>query len=341
MRLGSSPYADVTGAPDLRFLIVLTVGVDLGGTNIQTVLLDEAGVTRGSSKMRTPMQGDKTLVVDVMQASIAEAVGQAGVDMSEVSGVGIGTPGVVIDGTVGGASNVPDWSERFALGELAEGAIGLPVRVSNDVSAAAVGEHHSGAGVGVAHLLTVFVGTGVGAGLILNGQPYEGSVGGAGEFGHTVVVRGGAVCPCGRRGCVEAYAGRRAMALSAERAVSAGRSTILFDVQEEMERGRLTSGVFKTALDRGDELAADLVDDAIAALGAGIASAVNLLDVDLVILGGGLADKLGSWFRVRLEAAMRPHLFLQPPRVRLDKAHLGGLAGAIGAAVLARDIPGR
>ncbi len=316
---------------------MLTVGVDLGGTNIQTLVLEDDQIL-GTAKMKTPMQGDKTLVLDVVAAAMHDALGEAGRTTEQVDAVGIGTPGVVIDGTVGGASNVPDWYDRFGLADLATNKLGLPVRVINDVTAAAVGEHHAGAGTGSDHLLVVFVGTGVGAGLILNGQPYEGAVGGAGEFGHTVVVRGGAVCPCGRRGCVEAYAGRRAMAFAAERAVAAGRQTILFDIQDELERNRLTSGVFKEALDRGDELAADLVDEAVAALGAGIASAVNLLDVETVVIGGGLADRLGQSFMIALEAALRPHLFLQPPRVRLTTASLGDVSGALGAALLARDL---
>lgn len=318
---------------------MLTVGVDLGGVSIQALVLDGDEVI-GTATMKTPTQGDKTLVLDVLAAAVHDAVGSAERPFADVRAVGIGTPGVVIDGTVGGASSIPDWDARFGLEDLAAAKLGVPVRVVNDVTAAAVGEHHAGAGRDDDHLLVVFVGTGVGGGLILNGQPYEGAVGGAGEFGHTVVVRGGAVCPCGRRGCVEAYAGRRAMALAAERAVAAGRATILFDVQRELGRSRLSSSVFRTAIDRGDELAADLVDDGIAALGAGVASAVNLLDVDAVVVGGTLADALGDSFMVRLEAAMRPHLFLQPPRVRLTRSALGDGAGAIGAGLLAQQAAG-
>lgn len=316
---------------------MLTVGVDLGGMNIQALVLDGDDTTLGTARMRTPTQGDKTLVLDVVSAAVHEALGEAQHEIEEVAAVGIGTPGVVIEGTVGGASNVPDWYDRFGLADLARDLLGVPVRLANDVTAAAVGEHHSGAGRGTDHLLVIMVGTGVGAGLILNGQPYEGAVGGAGEFGHTVVVRDGAVCPCGRRGCVEAYAGRRAMAFAAERAVAAGRETVLFSIQEEFGHQRPTSTVFKEALDRGDELAADLIEEAIAALGVGIASAVNLLDVDAVVVGGGLADRLGDAFFIRLEAAIRPNLFLQPPHVRLERAQLGDFAGALGAALLARD----
>lgn len=316
---------------------MVTVGVDLGGANVHVLVLDDDDARVGRSLMRTPTNGDRTAVLEVMEAAVHDALDEAGAKISDVDRVGIGTPGVVIDGTVGGATNVPGWYERFSLAEAFRNQIGVPVRIANDITAAAVAEHRLGAGRGCDHLLVVFVGTGVGAGLVLNGQPYEGAVGGAGEFGHTVVVRGGAVCPCGRRGCVEAYAGRRAMAQAAERAVAMGRETILFDVMDEREKRRPTSGTFKEAFERGDELVADLIDSAVAALGAGIASAVNLLDVDAVVIGGGLTDRLGERFLTGIDAAVRPHLFLQPPRVRLVRDELGDEAGALGAALLSRE----
>jgi predicted NBD/HSP70 family sugar kinase len=114
---------------------------------------------------------------------------------------------------------------------------------------------------------------------------------------------------------------------------------IYADFPEEL-RARPATGAsrrFKEALDRGDPLVADLLDDAVEALAAGIASAVNLLDVDVVVLGGGLADKLGEPFRLRVDSATRPHLFLQPPRVQIVAAELGDEGGAVGAALLARD----
>lgn len=315
---------------------MVTVGIDLGGTNVQALTLDEEDRRVGWSKMKIPLSGDRGAVLEVMEAAVHDALGDAGHDLSEVKAVGVGTPGVVIDGTVGGASNVPGWYERFSIAEVFGNQIGVPVRVVNDATAMAIAEHRFGAGRDVDDLLVVTVGTGVGGGLVLNGAPYEGSVGGAGEFGHTVVVRDGAVCPCGRRGCVEAYAGRRAMALAAERAVAAGRQTILFDLVEELDKRRPTSGVFLEAYSRGDELVADLLDGAVDALGAGIASAVNLLDVERVVIAGGLADKLGEWFLRRIDAAMRPQLFLQPPRVRIVPDELGDEGGALGAALAAR-----
>lgn len=316
---------------------MVTVGVDLGGTNIQVIVLSDDDERLGRARMRTPVDGDRTNVLEVMDAAVNDALGDAGLDLGDIDAVGVGTPGVVMDGTVGGASNVPGWEERFSLRTGLEQRLDRPVRVINDVTAAACGEHRLGAGRGTENLLVVFVGTGVGAGLILNGEAYEGAFGGAGEFGHTVVQVGGAVCPCGRRGCVEAYAGRRAMENAVERAVAAGTDTIVPLLVEQKGRQRMTSGIVRDALAKGDPLMADLVDAGIDALGAGIASAVNLLDVERVVIGGGLADKLGPSFLHRVEAAMRPSLFLVPARVEVRAAELGDEGGALGAALVARD----
>lgn len=315
---------------------MVTVGVDLGGTNIQVIVLSEDDERLGWAKMRTPVDGDRTNVLEVMDAGVNDALGEAGVSLGDVTAIGVGTPGVVMDGTVGGAANVPGWDERFSLRTGLEQRLECPVRVVNDVTAAATGEHRLGAGRGVENVFVVFVGTGVGGGLVLRGKPYEGAFGGAGEFGHTVVRVGGAVCPCGRRGCVEAYAGRRAMEHAVERAIAAGTDTIVPTLVAQKDRGRMTSGVIRDALAKGDPLVADLVDAGIEALGAGIASAVNLLDVERVVIGGGLADKLGAPFVHRVESAMRPSLFLVPSRVEVLAAELGDEGGALGAALVAR-----
>ncbi len=315
-----------------------TVGIDLGGTNIAVVVLRDDDERIGWGKLKTPTSGDRSHVVEVMVAAVHEALTDADASVEDVEAVGVGSPGVVVNGTVGGASNIPGFYERFGLADLLKAEFDRPVRVSNDVTCAALGEHRLGAARNAENALAVFVGTGVGGGLILDGKPFEGAFGAAGEFGHTIVQQGGAVCPCGRRGCVEAYAGRRAMALAAERAVKAGRESILFDVQEELGKRRPTSGVFHEAIRRGDELVADLLDGAVSALGAGIASAVNLLDVEVVVVGGGLADRLGPQFVQRIDSATRPLLFLQPSRVQFASAALGDEAGAVGAGLLARDV---
>jgi glucokinase len=182
-------------------------------------------------------------------------------------------------------------------------------------------------------LIGVFWGTGVGGGLVLDGKPWLGR-GAAGEIGHVVVKRGGAKCPCGRKGCMEAYAGRSAMEAEARRQHEEGVKTDLFKLMEKHGKPRLTSGIWERALDHNDHLAEDLIHRAIEALGTGIASSVNLLDPEAVIIGGGLGVRFGDRFMEPLTREMGKHLFLdeKPPAVRV--ASLGDLGGAIGASLL-------
>jgi glucokinase len=151
-----------------------------------------------------------------------------------------------------------------------------------------------------------------------------------------VVEMNGARCTCGRRGCMEAYAGRGAMEEHVRRLVEKGRKTDLFKLMKERERTRLTSGVWARALDHGDKLAQQVIDRAVEALGAGVASAINLLDLEGVIVGGGLGVRLGHPYAKRIAEAMQPHLFIdsRPPHVHV--AALGDLGGAVGASLLVR-----
>jgi glucokinase len=315
---------------------VATVGVDIGGTKVRAVVLDHEDEVVGTADMRTPSTGDRAAVVEVLLAGVYEAIDRSEVPAREIDALGVGSPGVVVDGTVAQAVNVPGWSERFRLAEMLGQELDIPARIVNDTTALAVAEHRLGAGRGRENLLVVSVGTGVGGGLILGGQVFEGAFGAAGEFGHTVVEIDGAVCPCGRRGCVEAYAGRRAVVNAVRRAVDAERPTSLYRIADELGLDRPTSRVFKAAIAQGDPLVADLIDAGARALGKGIASAVNLLDVEMVVVGGPMTDQLGPQYVARIDAAARPNLFLQPPRVEIVPSLLGDPGTAVGAALVAR-----
>jgi glucokinase len=312
-------------------------GIDLGGTKIQAVVVDHASKVRGQARSPTPVEGGPPAIVEAMAEVLREAAAEAGVGTSDLTGVGVGSPGAVDSGagTVDQARNLSDWDKPFPVAEALQEAVGAPVRVGNDVQVAVEAEFELGAGKGSSSLLGVFWGTGVGGGLILDGKPWVGR-GAAGEIGHIVVKRGGARCPCGRRGCMEAYAGRGAMEARARELVERGEKTELFKIMEKRGRTRLASGIWARALKRDDEMGHQLVDRAVKALGAGVASAVNLLDVETVVIGGGLATRLGEPYVERIAQAMQPHLFVseRPPNVRL--AALGDLGGAIGAALLVK-----
>jgi glucokinase len=310
-------------------------GIDLGGTKIQTVIVDADNEVLGQSRRPTPTSGGPEDVEREIAAAIREAAAETGLGTRDLAGVGVGSPGDADEntGVVSGARNLPNWIEPFPLGERLSSELGVPVRVGNDVQVAVQGEFELGAAKEFNTILGVWWGTGVGGGLILDGKPWLGR-GAAAEIGHVVVKDGGARCTCGRKGCMEAYAGRMAMEIKARKEVQRGAKTKLFEIMEERDRDRLTSGVWERALKHGDDLATRLIDRAVKALGAGIASCVNVIDPDAVIIGGGLGVRFGEKYVSRIAARMHPHLFVddRPPAIRL--AALGDLGGAIGAALL-------
>jgi glucokinase len=311
-------------------------GIDLGGTKIQVVVVDHEQTVVGQARRPTPTAGGPPDVVEALEDGLREASEQAGVDPADLTGVGIGAPGAIDEaaGTLARAGNLPGFRDAYPVGPELSGRLGTPIRLGNDVQVATDAEFSLGAAREFSSLLGVFWGTGVGGGIVLDGKPWKGR-GAAGEIGHVVVKRGGARCPCGRRGCMEAYAGRRAMETRARKAVDEeGAKTMLFKIMEEKERDRLTSGIWARAVERGDELAIGLLDDAVDAIGVAVANACNILDVEAVIIGGGLGVRFGQPYALRIEAAMLPHLFSddRPPVVRV--AELGDLGGALGAALL-------
>lgn len=316
-------------APSLRG------GLDLGGTKIQAIVVDADHRVVGEARMPTPATGGPEDVLAALADAQRRAAEQAGVPTSDLAGVGLGSPGDVDAGagTVAHAGNLPSWHDPVPVADRLAEALGTPVAIGNDVSVATRAEFELGAGRPYRSVLGVFWGTGVGGGLILDGREWLGR-GAAGEIGHVVVKRGGARCPCGRRGCMEAYAGRKAMEAEARRRHADGAKTHLFKIMDEKGRDRLTSGIWQRALDHGDRLAEELVDRAYEALGAGVASAINLLDVEAVVLGGGLGVRFGEHAAARLADEMRPHLFNddRPPAVVV--AALGDHGGALGAAML-------
>jgi len=312
---------------------MLRGGIDLGGTKIQAAIVDGDGAVLGQSRHPTPTSGGPHDVAAAMVAALLDAADEAGVETDSLLGVGVGSPGVVDDaaGTVAEARNLPSWEEPYPLRDVLALELGTAVRLGNDVQVATDAEFALGAGRPHRSILGVFWGTGVGGGIVLDGKPWLGRSA-AGEIGHMVVRDGGRRCPCGRRGCMEAYAGRLALERRARKRVAAGERTNLFAIMEKRGRDRLSSGVWARALRAGDAMASELIDEAIAAIAAAAASAANLLDVEAVIVGGGMGVRLGEPYVRRIEAAMAPHVFAAPPAVHV--AALGDLGGAVGASLL-------
>jgi glucokinase len=310
-------------------------GVDLGATKIQTVVVGPDHALVGEARRPTPTEGGPPEVAAEIAAAVTEAAESAGVAVEELAAIGVGSPGAVDQeaGTVAQARNLPNWEEPFPLAATLADALDAPVRLDNDVQVAVLGELELGAGKPFSSFLGVWWGTGVGGGVVLDRRLWLGR-GAAGEIGHMVVKRGGATCPCGRRGCLEAYAGRGAMEARARELVEHGRKTVLFELMQKRGRTRLTSGVWAAALDDDDRMATALMHRAVVALGAGIASAVNLLDVEAVVIGGGLGTRLGEPYVEQIAKAMHPNLFVDDRPPAMLTAGLGDLGGAIGASLL-------
>ncbi len=292
-------------------------GIDLGGTKIQGVVVDQEGRPLARAVASTPTSGGPRSVVEQVAAVAREVAANAGVAIDELDGVGVGSPGRVemAAGIAADAGNLSGFDRPVPLA------------------------HRLGAGRGLDDLLAVFAGTGVGGALVLDGRLRRGFRSAAGEIGHAVVVAGGEECPCGRRGCTEAYVGRAPMERAVRAAAAAGRATALPAIQQRLGRARLTTDVLAEGLALGDALAAELVERAARALGTAIASASNLLDVQGVLLGGGLTDGLGEPFVRRVEAETAPHLFADEPPLEIRVTALGDLAGAVGAALLVHETP--
>jgi glucokinase len=300
-----------------------TIGVDLGGTKILVAPVEVDGTVGEREKMDTPRGGPDSVVEGI--------VGMIGaLDLPPLP-VGIGTPGMVRpDGTVVHAPNLAGWEGEVPLGALLRKALpGRDVTVDNDVNAATLGEHRHGAAAGRDDVLCVFVGTGVGGGMVLDGHLRRGPRGMTGEIGH-VITGGDRVCGCGMAGHLEAYAGRRGLETEARRRIAAGEQSLLAELAGD---DRMKSGIFLKAWEAGDPLAVSLIDEAVQALAVAMASSAMLIDLDLIVVGGGLAEKFGARMLNPLRTAVAARVY---PGQRLDvvTAALGDNAGVVGAAGL-------
>lgn len=313
---------------------MLRAGVDLGGTKIQTVIVDPEGVVLGQCRLATPQDRGPAGVLEAMVDSVRQAMADGGADPALLVGVGVGSPGQIDHdaGTVSHAGNLPDWLGTIEVSAPLRAALGVPIELANDVQVGVMAESRLGAGRPYSSMLGIFCGTGVGGGIVIHDELWLGR-GAAGEVGHMVVEPDGAPCPCGRKGCLEAYAGRAAMEAEARRRIAHGKHSDLIKIMEKKGRTRMSSGVWAKALEKHDHLAVHLIDRAIWALGLATASAVNLLDVEAVVIGGGLGTRLGAPFADRIREAMLPHLILPEKAPQVLSAALGDLGGAMGAAL--------
>lgn len=313
------------------------VGVDLGGTSMTAVALDGRGRVLASRKRSTRPDLGPEGVTRRIAATVRKLLKDLGEKSKRVRGVGIGAAGTVDPekGVVLYAPNL-NWQDHPLADSLSQ-LLSLTVTLDNDVNGGAVGEHALGSGQGARNLVAIFVGTGIGGGLILDNRLYHGSFGGAGEVGHIKILAGGPLCGCGSKSCAEDLASRTAMERDMRQAVDSGRASLVPDIMARMGRERMTSRVIQEALREGDPLMREILQRAQHCLGLLVASLVNLLDPDCVVIGGGIADRLKDEFLEPIRATATRHILRAQhlETVRIVPARLGDHAGAVGAAVIA------
>lgn len=313
----------------------VAVGVDLGGTSLRAVVADETGEVLGRGDAKTQPHEGEAAVIERLREVIRAARREAGVKRGDLLGVGVGVPGAV-DAGAGEVRFAPnlDW-RGVPLGRDLEAELQLPVRLDNDVNVAVLGEQRFGAARGRQDVLGVWVGTGVGGGLLVGGQLVRGFHGSAAELGHTILLPHGPPCGCGSRGCVEALASRTAIETEIRRRLARGEASVVPEILESTGKTRLTSGVLSRALAAEDSLVQQVMADAQRYLGMAIASWLNVLDSEAVLVGGGVAEKLGRDFLDPVAEASERHRFPtggEPPAYLL--AALGDDSGILGAASL-------
>ncbi|MGI6181882.1 MAG: ROK family protein [Agathobaculum sp.] len=306
----------------------MRIGVDLGGTTVKAALCMEDGSIVQKKSVPTRKGDPDGLCADMKRLALELCSGN-GIRPETVSGIGIGVPGSLdkqncrlIFGTNLGMNNV-------CFGEVFRPEFVCGVRLENDANCAAIGEAAAGAARQARSMVMLTLGTGVGGGIVIDGKLYAGCNDIAGELGHMVIRQGGEPCNCGRRGCLEAYASASALVRFAERALSAGRESLL-----SAQRGRLNAKMICDAVDAGDVLAQELFAEYCENLSCGLANVINIFQPECIVLGGGLAGygkKLLEPLR-RLTDAQTFRSDRKNTEIRL--AALGNDAGLIGAAVL-------
>ena len=317
------------------------IGVDMGGTKILSAVIDAEGNILGTAKVSTKAGRGAVAVIDRIANCIQRAVDKSGVDAASIQAVGIGAPGP-LDPATGVVIFAPNlgWRDVPLKTEL-EARTGFPTFVDNDVNVGTLGEHVFGAGRGIQNVVGIFVGTGIGGGIILQGELFHGASKTAGEIGHIIVKAGGPRCGCGTRGCLEAIASRTAMTKQFRKAIlKKGKKSVL----SELTGGDLSairSGVLAKAVRLNDALTLKVLKKVTKYLGIGIGSIVNFLNPEMIVLGGGVVEALDDTFLDGIRAATKKYSLPNTlDGVQIVRAELGDNSGILGAAALARQRSG-
>ncbi|MDI6736438.1 MAG: ROK family protein [bacterium] len=313
------------------------IAVDIGGTNLRVALVDTSGKIIERWETPTRVSEGEKIVIRQMIEIIRDMLEKGKVDVGQIMGIGIGCPGP-LDTKTGVIIDTPNlgW-KNVALKDTIEQEFHLPVCVDNDGNLAALGESWLGAGREVNHLVCLTLGTGIGGGIIINGEILHGANDAAGELGHIIVEPNGLRCGCGNYGCMEAYASGPGITKRTIFSIKEGITTIITElVQNQLEK--ITPLVVYQAAIKGDELANDILKETGRYLGIGIVSLVNVLNPQLVIIGGRIAQ-MGEILLNHIKDEVTKRTHLEPcRRITIVPSQLSDDAGIIGAAKMIQNL---
>jgi glucokinase len=314
------------------------VGVDLGGTKILAGVFDGQGTCLGKAKVSTKANRGPDVVIERIARCVEDAVDECDMELKQIRAVGVGAPGAVDpeQGRVLFSGNL-GW-ENVPLQKELEKTLDVPVLVENDCNVCTVGIYEVELKEKPRHMIGVFLGTGIGGGLIINGKLYAGFNRTAGEVGHMILEVGGPKCTCGNQGCFEALASRGAIFRKIQTAVKAGQKTALTDMLGG-DLDDLRSGDLLKAIKRGDKFVERVVEEAAEYTGIAVANLINLFNPEVVVLGGGLIQALeDEMMAIIVETARDYALTGTAKGIEIVSSKLGDNAGIVGAAVMARMV---
>jgi glucokinase len=309
------------------------IGIDLGGTKIFTVVTDTRGKVLAAAKTESRPEKGVDAVIKRMAVAAQAALKEAGIKKKKIAAVGLGVPSPV-DQKTGVAMLSPNlgWKKVPVVRMLTD-QLGLPVFADNDVNLGTLGEFTMGAGRGARDLVGVFVGTGIGGGIVVNRRLLRGLNSTGGEVGHMIVVPDGPLCGCSNRGCLEAVASRTAITRDLLAGIGHGVPTCLRELLRDSDN-KLRSGVLSKAYRRGDLLTVEVMNRAARYLGIATASLINVLGTERVVIGGGVFEALGDLLLPVVRQAVHEHAFdTAADGVGIVPARLGDRAVALGAVV--------
>ena len=311
------------------------IGIDVGGTTIKGAAVTSEGKMYKTFTVPVSKYEKGVEVMERLAQAVNDYIAENKDEIGTVEGIGMGIPGVIDSkkGIVCASANLPLWTD-LNVKEIIEKLTGLPVRVSNDANAAALGEVRFGAGDNCETAIMLTLGTGVGCGVVLNGQLFEGNEGKGAELGHSTLILGGRKCGCGRKGCFEAYASASGLIYDTEQMIEKHPESKMKKIA--IQFGKVNGRVaFKAAREYEDPWAIKVVDQYISYLGEGLLNICNIFRPNLIILSGGVANE-GDYLIERVQEYIkeRDYGYKNSPEVKVVQGKLGYDSGKIGAAAL-------